>query len=176
MEIIINQQIKLSPITFDDKVDLINAINEKGIYDNTLLIPFPYTLSDADDWLKSLTEFEKENDLQVNWAIRNEMGKLIGGIGLHYRNGKDAHRDEIGYWLAKPYWGKGIMTDVVKGFCDFCFQQRNYIRLEAPIFAFNKASARVLEKAGFEKEAYMRNYYLKDGQLIDAIMFVKIRD
>ena len=86
-----------------------------------------------------------------------------------------SHRCEIGYWLAKPYWGRGIMTAVVRAICRHAFDNLGLGKITAHVFSFNDASARVLEKCGFEQEGFLRQHYLKDGQLIDVKAYGLVR-
>ncbi|MFN7117040.1 MAG: GNAT family N-acetyltransferase [Saprospiraceae bacterium] len=171
----VNDNIHLSPFRLTDKANLIYYINDAEINRNTLAIPYPYTEKDADEWLKLTLQEEEKFETYANWVIRNERDELIGCIGRQMLYGKDAHTDEVGYWLARPYWGKGIMTDVVKAFCDYWFAQGKVIRFTAAVFYYNKASARVLEKAGFQKEGYLRQHYAKDGQFLDGILYAKLK-
>lgn len=167
------KEITLSRIVQGDKPALVRCLNEKGIYDNTLLIPYPYTEKDAEWWLNHIMHFERVNDKRKVWAIRNQQEELIGAIGLQFKYGLHSHKDEFGYWLAKPYWGRGIMTEVVQLFTELCFTQLRLIRLEATVFAFNRPSARVLEKAGYEREGLLRKYHLKDGKFLDGLLYAK---
>ena len=82
------------------------------------------------------------------------------------------YKSEIGYWLAKPFWGKGIITDVLRTVCNISFQRFQLKRITATIFIHNVASQKVLEKCNFVLEAScLRNYYQKDGRLIDAKLY-----
>ena len=76
---------------------------------------------------------------------------------------------EIGYWLAKPFWGRGIMTAVVRTLCDYAFAEFGLVKISAHVFANNPASARVLEKCGFVREGLLRRHYHKDGQYFDGL-------
>lgn len=171
----VNEAVHLTPYRLSDKNDLIKHINDAEITRNTLAIPFPYLEKDADEWLKLTLQEEERFGTYANWVIRNKQGELIGCIGRQMLYGKDSHTDEIGYWLARAYWGKGIMTEVVKAFCEYWFQNSPLIRCTAAVFAFNTASARVLEKAGFQKEGYLRKHYAKDGQFLDGILYAKLK-
>ncbi len=162
MKIKVNDQIYLSPFVKADKVALIECLNDEDIYNNTLTIPYPYTKLHADDWLFSCAG--KEN----HWAIRNDQGCLIGGIGL---KNDGFHRRELGYWLAKPYWNKGIMSAVVMQICEFAFLEMGIQKITANVFDFNIASAKVLEKCGFEQEGFLKSHYFKDNQFIDVKVF-----
>ncbi len=175
MNIKVDEQITLTPFLRTDKASLVRQINDKEIYDNTLLIPFPYTEQDADYWFDFVENQLNTNGIQSNWAIRKEDGQLIGGIGFQLMYGKASHKDELGYWLARDYWGKGIMTNVVERFVKFGFEKRGLVRIAANVFSYNKGSARVLEKVGFKKEGVLRKSYFKDDRYIDGFMYALIK-
>lgn len=134
-------------------------------------LPFPYTLADAEAYLQKTFEADVEHSfcIEVN-------GKTAGGIGIH--PGVDIYRvsAEIGYWLAEPYWGRGIMSEAVRAFVAERFAAFPLERIFAQVYARNRGSARVLEKAGFEFEARLRRNVIKDGQVLDSLMYSKLRD
>jgi RimJ/RimL family protein N-acetyltransferase len=175
MKRIVNDHISLTEIRPSDKAAYLEHLKEKAISDHTLRIPFPYTEADAEEWLALVQKSTQEHGQVVNWAIRNEADFLIGGTGFHDLTIGQSHRAEIGYWLARPYWGRGIMTAVVRDRCAFAFAQWNLLKITAHVFAFNPASARVLEKCGFEREGYLKKHYLKNGQLLDAQVYGLLR-
>lgn len=82
-----------------------------------------------------------------------------------------AHRAEIGYWLARPFWGQGIMTDAVRAFVRYAFSELELLRLTAHVFENNVASSRVLEKNGFLLEGKLREHFFKDGNFLDARLY-----
>ncbi len=173
MNLKINDQMFVTDIRSSDKNSFVEHLKEKQIYDQTLAIPFPYRQSDADWWINHVAEETKSQGRSVNWAIRKGHD-LIGGIGFHdFKIGK-SHKAEIGYWLAKPFWNQGIMTDVVRKVCDFAFTELSLIRVTATVFYFNTGSSRVLEKAGFSLEGHLRSYYKKDGKIFDGKLYSKI--
>jgi RimJ/RimL family protein N-acetyltransferase len=67
------------------------------------------------------------------------------------------------------------MTAVVKKACAFAFSEWHVVKISAEVFAFNPASARVLEKCGFEQEGYLKKQHLKDGRWIDARLYALVR-
>lgn len=174
MVIKVDEHLQLDKITMDDKYNLLKYLNNPIVYKNTLTVPSPYTENDADWWIMFVYLKEKEEKRLTNWVIRMD-GKLIGGLGLLLKYPGDKTKDEFGYWLAEPYWNKGIMTKVVKVFSDFCFNVLGYEVLEAPVFHYNHASARVLIKAGFKFVRDIKDVYEKDGKYEDAKLFVKTK-
>jgi RimJ/RimL family protein N-acetyltransferase len=175
VQLTVNDSIHLSEIRTSDKGAFIKHLNDKDIYNRTLRIPFPYTEAHAEEWLALVRKSTKQNGQPVSWAIRNEMDYLIGGIGFNGLVLGKSHVAEIGYWLAKPYWGRGIMTAVVQRVCQHAFGAFGLAKITAHVFAYNPASARVLEKCGFREEGFLRKHYLKDGQFLDARMFALLR-
>lgn len=171
----INDKVHLTEVRQTDKPNFVKYLNDVEIAANTLQIPHPYTETDAEFFLKLSSDTLTKHRQVVNWAIRDESEELIGGIGRLMKSDMGSkHKDEIGYWLAQPFRSQGIMTDVVRGFCDYLHQDFNLIRIEAVIFPHNPASMRVVEKAGFERESYCRKYHIKQGKPIDGVMYVKI--
>lgn len=114
------------------------------------------------------------NQPEKNFCI-DIHGSAVGGIG--FRLGEDVYRHsaEFGYWLAEEFWGKGIMTEAVIAFVDYCFENFPLKRMFASAYANNPASARVLEKAGFVLEGRLRKNVIKDGQVLDSLLYAKTK-
>ena len=165
--------IHLSAIEEGNKAAFVEFLNDKDIFDKTLRIPYPYSDEDADKFIGIVTEATARYGHPVHFAIRDGDNQLIGGCGfdgLSY-----GHRAEIGYWLAKQYWGQGIMTDVVRSACAFAVEQWKLVRITAHVFEFNKGSARVLEKSGFEFEGLLRKHHKKDGKFLDSKLYALVK-
>jgi RimJ/RimL family protein N-acetyltransferase len=171
MKLAVNDQVHLSEFRSSDKPALIAHLNDREIYDRTLRIPFPYTDASADEWLALVAKITQQQGRPVQCAIRCTDDALIGGCGFDgFQVGK-SHRAEVGYWLAKPHWGRGIMTAVVQQVCRHAFDEFGPAKITAHVFVHNPASARVLEKCGFQEEGFLRKHFLKDGQFVDARLF-----
>jgi ribosomal-protein-alanine N-acetyltransferase len=101
--------------------------------------------------------------------------EAIGGIGISLN--QDVHRltAELGYWLGEPYWGRGIMSEAVAKFSDYAFESFGLVRLYAEPYAHNQNSCRVLEKAGFVLEGRLKSSVIKEGQIIDQLMYAKVK-
>lgn len=176
--IIINDDIQLTEIRETDKHQLCQLANNEKIFNNTLLIPFPYKMTDAEWFINHCRENEAQLGRVINFAIRNTEGLFIGGCGLRFNNDPiSTHKTEMGYWLGEPYWGQGIATAVIRGFVDYLFQNAGLTRIEAHVFTENIASQKALLKAGFEREGFARQFYFKPatGVAIDAVQFAKIK-
>lgn len=176
MIIKVSNEITLTPYLKKDKLDLVRHINHPDIVNNTLTIPYPYKKEDADFFFNLIQEKEKQTGKVWNWVIRDKENNLMGSIGLMGREFLgNPQRDAFGYWIGEEFRGKGLMTEVVKKFSDYCLNERGIVRLEANVFASNKGSMRVLEKSGFEREGYLKNAYLKNDIYIDSVLFAKTK-
>ncbi len=161
----------IRPYRESDAQSLAEVANDREIWINLRdRFPHPYSVEDAEKWLELAT-----GELAAtNWAIEVE-GKAVGGIGL--TTFEDVHRleAELGYWLGRPYWRRGIMTKAVEVVCEWTFENLDVIRIFGGIYAYNDGSKRVLEKNGFEFEGRMRKAIIKDGKIADALMFAKLK-
>lgn len=172
MTIIKSKSFSLRPFRKKDEKSLAENINNKKIYRNTFNIPYPYSLKDAKEWIsKNLKEARRKRPKQINFVI-DINGEVAGSVGFSKIGG---HKAEIGYWLAEKYWGKRIMTRAVKLITKFGFEKLKLRRIYAHVFSFNKASMRVLEKAGYKHEGILRKNIIKDGKFIDGFLFAKVR-
>lgn len=177
MRIDVTSDIYLSAITASDADDLMNHLQDPDVSRHMLLLPHPYTLQMALQWIEHAAGDVQRNGRQTIWAIRDASGRMIGEIELHKGLPAREHVSDIGYWLAKSHWGRSIMTQAVKAIIEVAFREFGVQRITAPIFAQNIASARVLEKNGFVIEATcLRRAYQRNGQFYDATLYALVRD
>jgi len=161
----------IRPWRFDDADSLVKHANNRKVWLALRdLFPHPYTIQHAHEFLpQAISEQPTTNFcVEVN-------GAAAGGIGV--RLGHDVHRHsaEFGYWLGEKLWGRGITTEAVAAFTEFCFDNFSLRRIYAEPFANNPASARVLEKAGFVLEARLKNNVIKDGKLLDSLVYARTK-
>ena len=158
----------------EDAPDLAVAINNKNVLDNLRDgIPYPYTEKDATEFITATLSAEK--DTQYAFAICFG-DKAIGSIGVFRRDNVHRYTAEMGYYIAEPYWGKGVMTEAVRQMCDYIFEKTDIVRIFAEPYAYNNASCRVLEKAGFQFEGILRQNAFKNRQLVDMRMYAIIKN
>lgn len=160
---------KIRKWELSDAKELAAALSNKKVQDNLRDgLPYPYTEQDGTDYISAMLSTD-ENETFA-FAITVE-GKVIGSIRI-FRQG-NIHRQtaELGYFIAEDYWGKGIMTEAVKQICEYVFDKSDIIRIYAEPFAYNDASCRVLEKAGFQYEGTLRSNAVKNGEVIDMKMY-----
>jgi RimJ/RimL family protein N-acetyltransferase len=97
-------------------------------------------------------------------------GQFIGGIGFTAFD----HKAEIGYWIARPYWGRGLMTEAVTLFIVYLRKKYRFTRFEGKVFSFNSASGRVLEKCGFQKEGVLIHDFRVGKKYFDHIVYGRV--
>jgi ribosomal-protein-alanine N-acetyltransferase len=154
-----------------DKAALVRHANNRNVWRNLLdRFPHPYTEADADSWLALVGTLSP----CTNWAIDVD-GEAVGGIGVDPGHGNYARTGHFGYWLGENYWGRGIMSVAVRATVEYVFSHYDVVRLEAPVFEWNPASMRVLEKCGFVREGVLRRSVIKDDQIIDTVLYARIR-
>lgn len=167
-----NDKIRLRRLAMTDKKVIANLCNNKKIWDNLKdSFPFPYLESDAEEFI-NLTLKEHP---QYNFGITYE-GDLAGLIGLIKQ--KDVYRlsAELGYWIGEPYWGHGIATRAVRFMVDYAFERLGLIRLFSGVYDFNRASQRVLEKAGFKLDCVLENAIIKNSTICDEYRYSIIKE
>ena len=160
----------LRPWRSEDKADLVRLANNRRVWRNmTHTFPHPYTEDDADLWLRIAAH--PGRSIQLAIAVG---GQVVGGIGAVAGEGIQAATAQFGYWLGEPFWGRGIATAAATSLAARIGEEALFARLEARVFAWNPASMRVLEKAGFTREAVLRCAVSKEGALIDAVLYAKV--
>lgn len=166
----------LSPVERSDREAIVEYLQAQEIWRNTLYIPYPYTEDDADEWIEERLAHREDQPRPVTFALRRSDGRLIGVVGADHLDVGTTHRANIGYWLAKSYWGRGLMTRAARRFVQYALTQLEVVRLTAEVFSWNDASARVLEKVGFRREGRLRKHHEKDGDLVDVFYYGLLRE
>lgn len=128
--------------------------------------PHPYRESDADAWF----DFLESQAIPEGWAIEVG-GQAVGGIGLRFGRDEFAHSAELGYWLGKAYWRRGIVSAAVRAFVPEALLRFKLSRITAYAATDNPGSIRVLESAGFRREGLMPCRAIRDGLAQDHIVF-----
>jgi len=132
--------------------------------------PHPYTRRDGLDYLT----YVRAMDIPTSFAIEFA-GEAIGGIGFKLGNDIARLTAEMGYWLGEPFWGRGFATRAVSASSDWAFDNYKVVRIFAMAFAHNLASMRVLEKSGFQREGVLRGSAIKNGVILDQVMYAKLK-
>ena len=163
--------IKLRHWHINDAEALAQMLNNKNIVANLRDgIPFPYTVKDAKYFL-------------VNTAIPKsfyhfciEVNKEVGGsISIFPKEDVYRKTAEIGYYIAEPYWKRGIGTQAIGLITDYAWKNLDVIKLYAEVFEFNKPSMRALEKNNYHLESVRKKHVIKNGQFWDDYLWVKFK-
>ncbi|MBE0650417.1 MAG: GNAT family N-acetyltransferase [Bacteroidales bacterium] len=163
----IKDEVRLRRLAVTDKKVIAGLCNNKKISDNLRdSFPFPYSEKDAENFIyRSLSE-NAEDTFGITYN-----GELAGVIGLIRQ--KDVYRlsAEMGYWIGEPYWGKGVATTAVKMIVEYAFERLPLLRIYAGVFDYNKASQKVLEKAGFKLDCIMEKAIIKNDVICDEYRY-----
>ena len=155
----------------DDANELARIANDRRIWLNLRdAFPHPYALPHAHAFISMAIADKPETKFAI--AVG---GQLVGSIAFILHGDVERVAAEIGYFLGVEYWGRGITTEALAAVTAFAFEQHPLERVYAVPFAHNTASCRVLEKAGFTREALMRRAVIKDGQVLDQYMYAITR-
>ncbi len=132
----------LRPVTVSDAPRIAELGGDWDVASMTSRMPYPYTLDSAHQWIEGLANGEKV------FAIERE-GVLIGITG--FTATPDGTSAEVGYWLGKSYWRQGIATEAAHALINHCFKKEGLRTITCGHFDDNPASARVIEKLGFDR-------------------------
>ena len=157
----------LRPWNLKDLDSLVKHANNNNIAKNmTDQFPHPYTEENG----KLFIDFATKNNPVHIFAI-DVNGEAVGGIGIHPQADIYRKNAELGYWLAEPFWGKGIITKAIPQMLDFAFKTYPITRVYARPYGTNTASQRVLEKSGFKLEARLEKTIFKNGEALDELIY-----
>jgi ribosomal-protein-alanine N-acetyltransferase len=165
-------QCRLRPFREGDQASIARYANNRLIWINLRdRFPHPYTLADADAWIREVAG----QDPPIHCGVEVG-GDVVGGIGLTLQEDVYRRSAEIGYWLGEPFWGRGIMSDVLPVFTEYALNTFDLCRLYAGVFEWNRSSARILEKAGYILEGRLRKSATKDGRTIDQLLYARVQE
>ena len=162
----------LRPLVAADAPALARHANDREVWLNLRdRFPHPYALADAEAYIA----IAAARTPQTSFGIVVD-GEAAGNIGLMPGDDIERCTAELGYWLGRPYWGRGIVTEAVTAVTRYAFAELGLHRVFAVPFARNAASARVLEKAGWTREGLMRRSAVKDGVVLDQWLYATYDD
>lgn len=157
----------------EDATRLAEMLNNRNILNNLRDgLPYPYTEKDADEYIKSMLAADKTKTFAFAITVED---KVIGSIGVFRCDNIHSRTAEMGYYIGEPYWGCGLGTSAVIQVTTYIFEHTDIIRIFAEPFAYNTASCRVLEKAGFQFEGLLRSNAIKNGKVIDMKMYSLVK-
>jgi RimJ/RimL family protein N-acetyltransferase len=126
----------------EDAKAIATLVNDRRIAENTLRIPHPYGLADAESFIAAANTAGGEHTFLITRGA-----DVLGACGIARRDGEEP---EIGYWLGVAFWGRGYATEAARGVIDHAFGDLGCDCLAGGARVSNPASRRVLEKCGFQ--------------------------
>lgn len=165
---------KIREWRIEDASRLAEMLNNRNILNNLRDgLPYPYTKTDAEEYINSMLTADKNKTFAFAITVDD---KVVGSIGVFRCDNIHSRTAEMGYYIGESYWGCGLGTSAVTQVCTYIFEHTDIIRIFAEPFAYNAASCRVLEKAGFQFEGLLRSNAVKNGNVIDMKMYSLIKD
>jgi [ribosomal protein S5]-alanine N-acetyltransferase len=161
------------------KLDISDAVSLQRHADDELVranlfdgFPSPYTIEHAVQWCT-----EGAHDSKMGYVLGVETGgQIVGCMSILQNSGWLRCNAEIGYWIGREYWGYGKTPEALKLLLEWAQQYLPEVtRIYAPTFAWNQASQRVLQKTGFCLEAHQPRSAIKDGRVVDTVVWAKYR-
>ena len=164
---------ELRPWRPGDEASLAENANDPSVWRNLgAEFPHPYRLEDARYWIAEQQAGRGRTGLDLAICVD---GRAVGGIGCHPQGGVFACRATVGYWLGRPYWGRGIASRALARLSEHALRSLDLARLDATVYEWNLASCRVLEKAGYVREARLRKSAVKEGRIIDTFLYARVK-
>jgi [ribosomal protein S5]-alanine N-acetyltransferase len=162
----------LRPLVPGDAPSLARHANDHGVWQNLRdRFPHPYSERDADTFIAHLAS----QSVQTGFGIVVD-GEAAGGISLMLGDDIARRTAEVGYWIGREYWGRGIMVEAVRAATQFAFAELDLTRVFALPFVTSARSARVLEKAGYVREGITRRSAVKEGVVLDQVIYAACDD
>jgi len=150
-----------------DNVNLAKYANNIKIFNNMRdLFPHPYTLEDANKFIALANSQSPTKIFAITWD-----DEAIGSVGVFPKEDISRLNAEVGYWIAEPFWGRGLATQAMADIIDYGFQTFQLKRIFAIPFPHNLASKRVLEKNGLVLEAVIKDSLIKNNTMMDELIY-----
>jgi len=174
LKILNTNRLQLRPFSMKDAPVVQQLASEYEIAANTLRIPHPYELKMAEEWIAGQAKAIGEQR-ELTWAvILEEKNLLIGSIGLIII--KEFDQAELGYWIGKPYWNTGYVSEAATAVIEYGFKNLDLHRIHAHHLSRNPASGKVLQKIGMQHEGRLRHHIRKWGKFEDIEMYGILKD
>ncbi len=164
---------KLRDLTIEDAPALQRYADDRGVWLNLFEgFPSPFSMSDATAWCGGGSHAPGKGYM---WGIELE-GEIIGCMSIRQDEGWLRCNAEVGYWIGRPFWQRGITSGALKLVCNWAWASMPELtRLYAPIFLRNAGSQAVAKSCGFELEGTFKNSAIKAGEVIDRTQWALIR-
>lgn len=162
----------LRPLVAADATSLARHANDHEVWQNLRdRFPHPYSHVDAEEYIAR----EALQPIQTSFGIA--VGdEAIGNISLTLGTDIERRSAEIGYWIGRAHWGRGIMPEALRATTRYAFDRLGLCRVFAVVFVRTTRSARVLDKSGYVLEGVMRRSAVKEGIILDQLLYAAYDD
>jgi ribosomal-protein-alanine N-acetyltransferase len=162
----------LRPLVAADAESLARHANDHAVWKNLRdRFPYPYSVADARAYIAHVAS----SRIQTSFGVVVE-DQAIGSISLVLGDDIARQSAEVGYWIGQEFWGRGIMVEALRATTQYAFDSLALARVFAVPFATTTRSARVLEKAGYVREGLMRRSAVKEGVILDQLLYAAYSD
>lgn len=171
-EKIATNRISHRELQMKDAESMAHHANDVEVWQNLRdAFPHPYTLEDA----KRFIDYCQRKKRVTDWAITVD-DKAVGAIGIVPQIDINRISAEIGFWIGREYWGKGVVSYLLKEVTNYILKETKISHLYAGVIGDNSASKRVLEKAGYRYVGVMKRSTIKNGKIVDLHLFEKFKE
>jgi RimJ/RimL family protein N-acetyltransferase len=164
----------LRPLTRADAPAVQRLAGDREVASTTLNIPHPYPDGAAEAWIDTLPIAYDAGDAVVFGVTLRDGGELVGTCGLSLD--LTHARAEIGYWIGRDFWGRGVATEAARAVIGYAFTRLGVRRVFAHFYTRNPASGAVMRKLGMRHEGKLRQHVLKWGVFEDIELYGVLRD
>jgi RimJ/RimL family protein N-acetyltransferase len=172
--VVLTPRLRLRPFLPSDATAVQRLAGDHAVAHTTLSSPHPYEDGMAEAWIAGVAE-DFTSGRQVVFAITDGVtGELIGAVGLVLR--LEHGRAELGYWIGRPFWGRGYATEAVREVLRYGFTSLGLHRIHASHFARNPASGRVMVKVGMRREGVARAHVRRFDRFEDLVQYGILRE
>ncbi len=169
------ERLILRPVDLSDVPALHPLIDDADVAGELLNVPIPYAEEALAEWIRWALESVARRERFEFAIVLRETGLPIGACGLMDISWECMYA-EFGYWLGKPYWGQGYMTEAARSVLRFAFEDLGMQTLHARVLATNERSSKIVEKVGFTLEFCARGELPRDGMLLDVLHYGLTRE
>lgn len=172
-----SERLILRPLELSDAAAVQQLAGDPDVALKTSNIPYPYEDGMAEEWIGSLADLYSAGKQAAFAIICRENAdceeKVIGAIGLMIEPQQE--RAELGYWIGKPYWGRGYCSEAARVILEYGFRQLGLRRIQACHFSRNTASGRVMQKIGMIHEGCLRRHIKRNDDIQDVEIYGILR-
>ncbi len=167
------ERLLLRSFTLKDAPDVQRLAGERDVARTLLSVPHPYEDGMAEEWIRTHRPGFERGELVVFAVTDRAADRLLGAIGLTLTTAHE--RAELGYWIGKPYWGRGYATEAAAAVLAYAFDALGLNRVHATHLTRNPASGRVMQKIGMTHEGRSRDHFKKWGVFEDVEQYGILR-